>query len=230
MSNKIKNLPQVIVITGTDTGIGKTITTAALAATLRERGRSVAVYKPCQSGAVDGDSDATEVRRLAGDVHAEAGVVLQQPLGPVAAAAIDGLPLPSMAVHAGRIRQLSADYDHVLVEGAGGLLVELDSDGRTLADLGSFLSAAYLLVARPDLGTLNHTALSLEALQARDRRVLGVVLGSWPGSPGVVHLSNREVLDSQPVPLIGALPENASELPPATFHSEASGWLNGLPA
>ncbi|WP_312182379.1 AAA family ATPase [Arthrobacter sp.] len=82
----------------------------------------------------------------------------------------------------------------------------------------------------PDLGTLNHTALSLEALQARDRRVLGGVLGSWPSNPGVVHRSNRQVLESQQVPLIGALPENASELPPETFRSEAARWLNGLPA
>lgn len=224
------NLPAVIVITGTDTGVGKTMTTAALAAVLRGRGRSVAVYKPCQSGAVDGDSDIAEILRLAGDVSAEAGIVLQEPLGPVAAAAIDGVALPSMAAHAGRVRKLAAAHDHVLVEGAGGLLVELDSDGRTLADLGSFLAAAYLLVARPDLGTLNHTALTLEALQVRERQVLGVVLGSWPGLPGLVHRSNRQALGALPVPLLGILPEDASQLSPADFRGKAADWLKGLPA
>jgi dethiobiotin synthetase len=177
------NLPPVVLVTGTDTGVGKTITTAALAAVLNGTGRSVAVYKPCQSGAADGDSDAAEIVRLAG-VTAEAGVVLQEPLAPVAAAAIDGTPLPSLAAHALRIRELAGAHDHVLVEGAGGLLVELDSGGGTLADLGSLLAAAFVVVARPGLGTLNHTALTLEALSARGLDVLGVVLGSWPAQPG----------------------------------------------
>jgi len=163
-------------------------------------------------------------------VTAEAGVVLQEPLAPVAAAAIDGTPLPRVAAHAGRVLELAAAHDHVLVEGAGGLLVELDSDGGTLADLGSLLAAAFVVVARPDLGTLNHTALTLEALQTRDLQVLGVVLGSWPSDPDVVHHSNREVLRSLRVPLLGVLPGHASELSPAAFRAEAAAWLNGLPA
>ena len=224
------NLPAIIIVTGTDTGVGKTITTAALAAILHGTGRSVAVYKPCQSGAADGDSDTAEIIRLAGTVTAETGVVLQQPLAPVAAAAVDGTQLPALAAHAGRIRELAAVHDHVLVEGAGGLLVDLDSDGGTLADLGSILAAAFVLVARPGLGTLNHTALTLEALAARELQVLGLVLGSWPVSPEHVHHSNRQVLGSLRVPFLGALPEHASELSPADFRAGAAAWLNGLPA
>ncbi|HEY3575789.1 MAG TPA: dethiobiotin synthase [Arthrobacter sp.] len=223
------NPSPVILVTGTDTGVGKTITTAALAAALNGKGRSVAVYKPCQSGAADGDSDAAEIVRLAG-VPAEAGVVLQEPMAPVAAAAIDGTPLPALAWHAGRIRELAATHDHVLVEGAGGVLVELDSDGGTLADLGSLLAAAFVVVARPGLGTLNHTALTLEALAARGLDVLGVVLGSWPARPDAVHHSNRQVLGSLRVPVIGALPERASELSPADFRAGAAAWMNGMPA
>ncbi|WP_104061343.1 dethiobiotin synthase [Arthrobacter sp. 4R501] len=224
------NLPGIILVTGTDTGVGKTITTAALAAVLHGTGRSVAVYKPCQSGAADGDSDAAEIVRLAGAVTAETGVVLQQPLAPVAAAALDGTPLPTLAAHAQKVHELAASHDHVLVEGAGGLLVELDSDGGTLADLGSLLAAAFVLVARPALGTLNHTALTLEALDARDLQVLGVVLGSWPLFPDVVHHSNRHVLGSLGVPLLGTLPEQAADLSPADFRAGATAWLNGLPA
>jgi dethiobiotin synthetase len=224
------NLPGIILITGTDTGVGKTITTAALAAVLHGTGRSVAVYKPCQSGAAAGDSDTAEIVRLAGAVTAETGVVLQEPLAPVAAAAVDGTPLPQVASHAEKIRELAASHDHVLVEGAGGLLVELDSDGGTLADLGSLLAAAFVLVARPALGTLNHTALTLEALETRNLQVIGVVLGSWPGNPEAVHHSNRQVLGSLRVPFLGALPEQASELSPADFRAGAAAWLNGLPA
>jgi dethiobiotin synthase len=224
------NLSPIVLVTGTDTGVGKTITTAALASVLSGMGRSVAVYKPCQSGAADGDSDAAEITRLAG-VTAEAGVVLQEPMGPVAAAAIDGTPLPAVAVHAERIRSLAAIHDHVLVEGAGGLLVELDFTGGTLADLGGSLpGAAFVLVARPGLGTLNHTALTLEALSARGRDVLGVVLGSWPDSPDAVHHSNRQVLGTLRAPLLGTLPERASKLSPADFRAGAPAWLNGLAA
>lgn len=224
------NLPGIILVTGTDTGVGKTTATAALAAVLHGTKRSVAVYKPCQSGAAAGDSDTAEIARLAGPVTAETGVVLQEPLAPVAAAALDGTPLPRVATHAGKIRELAVSHDHVLVEGAGGLLVELDSDGGTLADLGSLLAAAFVLVTRPVLGTLNHTALTLEALQARDLRVLGVVLGSWPLVPDVVHLSNRQVLGTLAAPFLGALPARASELSPAAFRAGAAAWLNGLPA
>jgi dethiobiotin synthetase len=224
------NLPCIVLITGTDTGVGKTITTAALAAVLHGTGRSVAVYKPCQSGAAAGDSDAAEIVRLAGAVTAETGVVLQEPLAPVAAAAVDGTPLPRVAAHAAKVRELAASHDHVLVEGAGGLLVELDSDGGTLADLGSLLAAAFVLVARPALGTLNHTALTLEALETRDLQVIGVVLGSWPGIPEAVHHSNRQVLGSLRVPFLGALPEQASALSQADFRAGAAAWLNGLPA
>lgn len=223
-------LPAIILVTGTDTGVGKTVTTAALAAVLRRTGRSVAVYKPCQSGAAAGDSDTAEVIRLAGAVTAETGVELQAPLAPVAAAAVDRKPLPPVAEHAGRIRELAGSHDHVLVEGAGGLLVELDSDGGTIAELGGLLAAAFVLVARPALGTLNHTALTLEALAARELQVLGVVLGTWPGCPDVVHHSNRQVLGTLPVPFLGAIPERAAEMDPAAFRAEAAAWLNGLPA
>ena len=222
------NLPAIILVTGTDTGVGKTMATAALAAVLSGTGRSVAVYKPCQSGAANGDSDAAEIVRLAGAVTAETGVVLQQPLAPVAAAAVDGVQLPGIAVHAEKIRELAACHDHVLVEGAGGLLVELDSSRGTLAGLGALLAAAFVLVSRPGLGTLNHTALTLEALAARGLNVLGLVLGSWPTDPEFLHQSNREVLTSLPVPLLGAIPDQASQLPPARFRADAGGWLNGL--
>lgn len=224
------NLPAIILVTGTDTGVGKTITTAALAAVLSGTGRSVTVYKPCQSGAADGDSDTAEIVRLAGGVTAETGVLLQQPLAPVAAAAADGVQLPGIAVHAAKIRELAACHDHVLVEGAGGLLVELDSNGGTLAELGALLAAAFVLVSRPALGTLNHTALTLEALASRGLQVLGLVLGSWPADPEFVHQSNREVLTSLPVPWLGAIPDQASLLPPGRFRADAGAWLNGITA
>ncbi|MEZ2389350.1 ATP-dependent dethiobiotin synthetase BioD [bacterium RCC_150] len=106
-------LPPIVLVTGTDTGVGKTITTAALASALQAKGRSVAVYKPCQSGAAAGDSDCREIIRLAGPLTAEAGVVLQEPLAPVPAAVLDRVQLPSLAEHVHRVRELAATHDHV---------------------------------------------------------------------------------------------------------------------
>ncbi|MCD4852177.1 dethiobiotin synthase [Arthrobacter sp. AK01] len=225
-------LPPIVLVTGTDTGVGKTITTAAVTAALHQRGRTVAVYKPCQSGNVVGDSDCAEVTRLADPLTTEAGVVLQEPMAPVPAAVLDEVTLPLLDVHAGRIRELSAAHDHVLVEGAGGLLVELDHDGGTLADLGTRLgdSAAFVVVARSALGTLNHTALTLEALDRRTLPVVGVVLGSWPVTPGAVERSNRAAITSWPVPFLGAIPVDASGLDPADFRAHSCAWLEGLPA
>ncbi|UVJ40508.1 dethiobiotin synthase [Arthrobacter sp. CJ23] len=225
-------LPRIILVTGTDTGVGKTVTAAALAETLQSRGRSVAVYKPCQSGNAGGDSDCSEIARLAAPLTAEAGVVLQEPLAPVPAAARDGVELPALAAHAARIGELAAAHDHVLVEGAGGLLVELDHDGGTLADLGILLGsgAAFAVVGRPSLGTLNHTALTLEALERRDLPVLGVVLGTWPEHPGELERSNYATIASWAAPLLGALPEDASALPVERFREQAPLWLSGLPA
>lgn len=224
----LMNLPAIILVTGTDTGVGKTMTTAALAAVIRGSGRSVAVYKPCQSGAANGDSDTTEIARLAGAGTHETGVILQEPLAPVAAAAIDNVQLPGIALHAAKVRELATSHDHVLVEGAGGLLVPLDFDGGTMAELGALLSAAFVLVTRPALGTLNHTLLTLEALAARGVQVLGLVLGSWPPQPEFVHRSNREVLTSLSVPLLGVIPDQASLLEPNRFQAEAKAWLKGL--
>lgn len=140
--------------------------------------------------------------------------------------------MPPLAAHAQRIRELSVRHDHVLVEGAGGLLVELDHDGGTLADLGAHLGdkTGFAVVARPALGTLNHTALTLEALDTRALPVVGLVLGSWPATPSAVELSNLATLRSWSVPFLGTVPADASGLDPAVFRARACDWLEELPA
>ncbi|WP_115788577.1 dethiobiotin synthase [Arthrobacter silvisoli] len=230
MKQEPQSLPPIILVTGTDTGVGKTVATAALAAALHSFGRSVAAYKPCQSGNKDGDSDCSEIARLAAPLTSEAGVVLEEPLAPVQAATVDGVELPRLAAHAERIRQLAAGHHHVLVEGAGGLLVELDPDAGTLADLGALLgdAAGFAVVARPSLGTLNHTGLTVEALERRHLAVTGLILGSWPEQPGLAELGNRTAFSDGTVPLLGVIPDAASALPVETFRGQAPLWLDGL--
>lgn len=209
----------VLVVTGTCTGVGKTIVTAALAAVAAARGASVAVVKPGQTGMGGGEpGDLDEVRRLAGveDVHESAR--FPDPLSPAAAARRAGVPpvrLPDVAKH---VQELAATRRLVLVEGAGGLLVRYDEEGTTIADLARWLGAAVVVATRPDLGTLNHTALTLEAMAHRGVQLAGVVIGAWPDDPDLAMRSNIRDLETIAArPLSGALPAGASALDPAEF-------------
>lgn len=196
-------------MSGTGTGVGKTVATAALAALGRARGDEVAVVKPAQTGLAHGEpgSDLDEVRRLTGltDLHELAR--FPATLSPEAAARAAGLPPLDLRETAGHASKLARSRDLVLIEGAGGLLVRYDPAGSTLADLAGWLAAPVLLVTEPALGTLNHTALSLEALATRGLSLAGVVIGCWPAEPGLAERSNAADLTAVAGrPLAGALP------------------------
>ncbi|MCF7549445.1 dethiobiotin synthase [Pseudonocardia sp. WMMC193] len=204
-------------VTGTDTGVGKTITTAAVASVLPD----AVVYKPVQAGTEDGLGDADVVSRLAG-VPTHEGIRLPDPMAPVAAARRAGVALPPIREHVEFVAALAAQHDHVLVEGAGGLLVELDDEGHTLRDLDRLLGAPVIVVCRSGLGTLNHTALTREALRGLPEA--GLVIGSWPDAPTEIDETNRARLE----PLLGAVPADAARLDPARFRAAAPTWLPTL--
>lgn len=227
MSTAALSLPAVVLVTGTDTDVGKTVATAALAAALQTGGASVAAYKPTQTGVLAGEGgDMREVRRLAGISTGVEGVRLTLPMAPVAAAAREDRELPPLASHVAAIRALVAEYDHVLVEGAGGVLVELDGDANTMADLARhFPGAAVVVVCRSSLGTLNHTLLTLEALERRDVAASGLVVGAWPQAPTEVELDNREYFAGLGTPLLGCLPDGAAKLTGEKFRAAAPAWL-----
>ena len=92
-----------------------------------------------------------------------------------------------MREYADRIRVLDEFHDTVVVEGAGGLLVRLDTDGGTLLDLAAELDAEVVVVATAGLGTLNHTELTVAALRARGMEPAGIVIGAWPVTPGLAE-------------------------------------------
>ena len=209
----------ILIVSGTGTEVGKTVVTAALATLAASRGSSVAVVKPAQTGVgPDESGDLVVVRTLSGvtDLHCYAR--FRHPLSPAAAARLAGLPPLDLTDAAERIRLLAADRRLVLVEGAGGLLVRYDEDGRTLADLAHALGAPVLVVAPPSLGTLNQTALTLEAMAGRGISLPGVVLGSWPQAPDLAARCNIRDLETLAArPLEGALPAGAGRLHPAEF-------------
>ncbi len=219
------SLPGVVLVTGTDTGVGKTVVTAALAVALGAHG-SVAVLKPVQAGL---PADIDEVRRLAGLDDVYEGARVDDPLNPATAARIRGVTLPSYADQAATVHKLAEQYDTVLVEGAGGVLVGLDNDGCTLLDLADELDepCAAVVVTRPALGTLNHTQLTCLALRANRVPVAGLVIGSWPDEPGLAEQCN---LDDLPAvtgfPLLGRVPAGAGTLTTHEFRAAAPSWLS----
>jgi dethiobiotin synthetase len=211
-----------VIVTGTDTGVGKTIVTAAIAAACTAAGLRVAVVKPAQTGTAEGDEpDAATVSRLAEPVTVRTLASFPDALAPLAAARVAGEdPLTAVMAQLAS-RAIADDHDVTLIEGAGGLLVPLGEGGWTVLDLAVALDATAVVVARAGLGTLNHTALTLEALDRRDVPAM-VVIGSWPAEPELVHRTNLQDLTGE---LAGAVPEGAGALAPPLFRREAPHWL-----
>lgn len=202
----------VLVISGTGTGVGKTVVTAAIAALAVERGERVAVLKPAQTGVASGEAgDLAQVRRLAGAVTTRELRRYPDPLSPEAAARRADLPPVTPAEAANAAAELHTTHDLVLVEGAGGLLVRFDPSGGTLADVAWSLGAPLLIVARAGLGTLNDTALTAEVATGRGLDVVGVVIGSWPAEPDLAARSNVGDLPvAAGAPLLGAVVEGSA--------------------
>ncbi|WP_280228771.1 dethiobiotin synthase [Nocardia cyriacigeorgica] len=213
-----------LLVTGTSTDIGKTIVTAALAATAAAAGRSVAVCKPAQTGvAQDEPGDLATVTQLAGVTRTVELARYPEPLAPDTAARRCGAPLLAIDETLSAITELTDDV--VLVEGAGGLLVRIGE--FTLLDLAVELSAPVLVVTAPGLGTLNHTELTTRALAAAGVECAGVVIGSWPKVPDLAMETNRVDLPRVTgAELVGSVPAGAGAWSAREFRAEASGWFD----
>jgi dethiobiotin synthetase len=181
------------------------VATASLACHARLAGIDVAVCKPVQTGSPH-DDDLADIGRLSGVTDLRGSWRYPEPLAPVAAAQRAGLPLPTRAELVASVREAGdGGAKLVLVEGAGGLLVELGEGGVTLRDVATDLAAPVLIVVAAGLGTLNHTALTLEALASQGIPCAGLVIGAWPFRPGPAENGNREALSGL-APLRAVLP------------------------
>ncbi len=172
-------------ITGTDTGVGKTVVTAGLARALRRRGINVGVMKPVASGTralgVDANDDAVLIKTAAG-VDNPYDIIsplhYQNPLSPHIAARLENKTVsPEQALTAIRTAfdTLCATHEVVLVEGIGGLLVPV-TDRFTIGDVAKALDLPALVVSADRLGMISHTLLTLEAIRQRELECVGVVL------------------------------------------------------
>ena len=223
----------VCFVTGTDTGVGKTVVTAALAAILGGRGRDVAMIKPAQTGVRPGEAgDVDEVCRLAGPLDVREGARLPDPLSPDRAALVAGVDLPGLpdqacVICARRTSATTCSSKAPAASPSTWAARSACSSSRTRFRRGAGQAVAWIVVARACLGTLNHSKLTVGAIQDRGFAVQGVVIGSWPADPGLAERHNRDddLAAHTGVPVLGAVPEGAAALPPADFQARAADWI-----
>jgi dethiobiotin synthetase len=186
-------------VTGTDTGVGKTVVAASIVAWLRGRGVAVRALKPLATGLDDPPDpvwprDHELLASVAGATPQETILAGYGPaVSPHLAAELAGTRPLSVTELADGVRAAAAPADTLVVEGVGGLLVPLGPDAD-VRDLATTLGLPLVIVARPGLGTINHTLLTLEAAHRAGLRVAGVVLTPWPERPDAVLRSNRETI------------------------------------
>lgn len=199
-------------ITGTDTGVGKTVVAAAIACCFRRKGLKVGVMKPCETGVDDlsrPGADARLLRWAAGSDDDDTLIApyrLKEPLAPALAAERDGVVIdPELIAEA--FTDISRGKDLVLVEGAGGLMVPVRG-GYLMADLAARLRLPLLIISRATLGTINHTLLTIFAARSMELPIAGFMINRMPRKPDVAEMEAPHQLASlASADLLGVLPE-----------------------
>jgi dethiobiotin synthetase len=204
------NIGQGLFVTGTDTGVGKTVVAAGIAGALRDRGINAGVMKPFQTGAIKtplgwSAPDAYFLKAASGvddEIDLICPVCLELPLAPSVAAKLTGSRvtiddiLPSF-------EELSRRHPFLIVEGAGGLGVPIDGK-VTMRDLANKISFPLLIIAKPGLGTINHTLLTVEYALATNLKIAGIVISNYPDDPGIAERTNPNAIEKMTgVPVLG---------------------------
>lgn len=218
-----------IFITGTDTGVGKTIVSAAIIRALTKKGLKVGAMKPLETGCSVGvgvedliPADGMFLREMAemdDSINLVTPIRFEQPLAPMVASEIEGRSVELKKIF-GAYQTLSKKYDFMVVEGVGGLLVPItlvrQSDSAAekepsvyfVSDLMKGLKLPIIIVARPTLGTINHTLLTVNHALREGIEVLGVIINySRPPENDIAEKTNPSVLRKLcPVPVLFEVP------------------------
>lgn len=213
-----------LLVTGTDTGVGKTIVAGAIAHGFRQRSYRVAVLKPVATGCVRRReglvSEDAEFLAHCADARHPLDLICPQryaePLAPAVAAERARRPVDWAAIQRS-LDLMTRDSDVIVVEGVGGVMVPMD-DRHTVLDVAKWLGLPAVVVARPGLGTINHTLLTVNALRGV-AKVAGVVINRYPAeNPGLAEETNLRAIEKWGrVPLLCVVPDEplaAAQLPP----------------
>ena len=219
--------PRGCFVTGTDTGVGKTLVACAIVRGLRRRGLDVGVMKPVETGVgAAGPLDARALREAAGVDDPLEDVCPQRfalPAAPAVSAVHEGSAVDLAQLDAA-FERLAAHHEYLLVEGAGGLLVPVTAE-LSMAGLAARWELPLIVVARARLGTINHTRLTLEVARGRGLAIAGLVLSHADGPTSPADAANLRALREDPgVRLLGEIPP----LAPGALPSDDALDLAGL--
>ena len=198
-------------ITGTDTGVGKTTIAAAIAMAMKKRGLDAGVMKPLQSGP---DSDAEILMAAAGALDDRKLVVpysFKEPVAPTLAARLEGVTIDLDLIRRA-YDKLASRHETMIVEGAGGIMVPLienKKESYLFSDLAAELKLKTIIVARPGLGTVNHTLLTIEHARKKELDLACIIINGYPENPGLSEENNPamiEEISEVPVILVRHLP------------------------
>lgn len=202
----MKKMRKGIFITGTDTGVGKTFVAARIAAAIKAKGIDVGVMKPIATGGME---DAVFLKRAINTddpLNLVNPVCFKTPVAPMVAARIE-----RKRIDIGKIKdayeELCRRHEFLVVEGIGGAMVPIKKD-YLVADLIADLNLAAVIVARPNLGTINHTLLTVEALKSRGIEIAGIVINNFKkdAKDKSVKTNPAVITEISGVPVIGVLP------------------------
>jgi dethiobiotin synthetase len=203
--------PRGVFVTGTGTEVGKTVVAAVIARTAATDGRTVAVFKPAVSGLDELDvaqADHELLRRAAGSSQSDDEIAPYR-YGPPVSPHL-GAELAGDEIDPARLRTAAASAaagaDYLVAEGVGGFLVPLTPQ-YLVRDLARDLALPVVIAAAPDLGTINHSLLTIDSVRAAGLVVAAVVLTPWPATPKPIHESNRDTIGAAGAVRVDVLPE-----------------------
>lgn len=201
-----------IFVTGTDTDIGKTVVTAGIAAVMQSLGYKAGVFKPFQSGAEEKNGffvspDLAFVKTVDFYIETRCSYLLKAPTAPLIAAELEGEHMEFSVVQSD-FNALRKKCEVILVEGAGGLMVPA-LEGKTMADIIKALNLPALIVARPDLGTINHTLLTINQAKCMGIDVSGVIINRYPEgtTDAAIKTAPRLIEEYSDAKILGIIPE-----------------------
>lgn len=205
-----------IFITGTDTGVGKTIISAGIAAVLQSLGFTVGVYKPIQTGGEFHNGgylysqDLEFVNKVDENIFTKCTYLLKTPAAPVVSASVES-EIIDINLIVRDYKTLCGQCDFVIVEGVGGISVPINQS-LTVKDLIKILELPALVVARPDLGTINHSILTVEYAKKYNIELLGLIISGYPkGTTDIaIKTAPQMIATFSSVEILGVIPKIAN--------------------
>lgn len=201
-----------IFVTGTDTDAGKTVITAGLAASIINAGYTVGVFKPVQTGSVKINHklispDLEFVKSTDPKILTHASYNFLEPVAPMLAADLNGVEIDTDKI-IDEYKELAKKCDYVIVEGAGGILTPI-KENFSMRNLAKVLSLPIVIVARPNLGTINHTLLTIEAAKSQNIDIAGIIISNYPEGTEDIAVKNAPAIIKKlsGEKLLGVLPK-----------------------